>query len=120
MDDAISSFSTMLNKGPVPNVATYSGEEIGLDIKNAFELYEEMLQKRLSPTIVSYNILIDSLCKRGLMEEAYFVFHNALNRGLIPDIVAYTILIRGYCKVGRFVDAMLLYKRMLEDGISPP
>ncbi|KAB2607879.1 pentatricopeptide repeat-containing protein [Pyrus ussuriensis x Pyrus communis] len=76
------------------------------NMKSAFELHEEML-KSISPNIVSYSILIDGLCKRGLVEKASFAFHS------------YGILIRGYCKVGRTVEGLVLYERMFISGIMP-
>jgi leucine-rich PPR motif-containing protein len=78
-----------------------------------------MLENNIAPNIVSYSILIDGLCKRGLMKEASCAFRCALDKHLLPDVIAYTILIRGYCKVGRLTEAMMFYDNMLLNRLTP-
>ena len=43
------------------------------------------------------NILVDALCKEGMLIEAKFLFDKMIQRGIEPDIVSYNSLIDGYC-----------------------
>ncbi|CAN1235583.1 Putative pentatricopeptide repeat-containing protein At1g31840 [Linum perenne] len=78
-----------------------------------------MLENRVAPNIVSYTMIIDGLCRRGMVEEASRVLRFALEKKLLPDVVTYTILIRGYCKVGKVEEAMAVYGEMMLCGIRP-
>ena len=44
------------------------------------------------PDIVSYNTLIDSLCKDGQFVDAFDLFSEMIRNGIMPNGIIYTIL----------------------------
>ncbi|KAL1331414.1 hypothetical protein AAHE18_12G183500 [Arachis hypogaea] len=68
-------------------------------IEEGFRFFKEMMSFDCDPDVVTYNSLVDGLCKAGKVSIA----HNLVNgmnkkcKDLNSDIVTYTTLIRGYC-----------------------
>ncbi|KAI3954198.1 hypothetical protein MKW98_018022 [Papaver atlanticum] len=57
-----------------------------------------MSERRVSPDVITYSVLIDGLCKDNRMEEANQMLDEMCVRGLVPNDVTYTTLIGGHCK----------------------
>ena len=56
-----------------------------------------------TPNICTYNAVIDGLCKKGRVHEAFKLLKKGFLRGLQADKVTYTILISEHCKqAGRY------------------
>ncbi|GLJ09661.1 hypothetical protein SUGI_0113630 [Cryptomeria japonica] len=74
------------------------------------KLLEEMATGNLKPDEVTYNTVIDGLCKAGDLSRA----QSLLNRML--DAVTYNCLIDAHCKVGE-MDKYFLNMKVA--GIAP-
>ncbi|RHN79328.1 putative pentatricopeptide [Medicago truncatula] len=48
----------------------------------AFSLYKKMLFKKIQPNIYTFGILLDCLCKQGLINESKILINVMLKRGL--------------------------------------
>jgi pentatricopeptide repeat protein len=53
-----------------------------------------------TPDLISYNTLIDGICKIREIEEAEALLDSMVSKGLHPDIISYTTLVDGLCKKG--------------------
>ncbi|XP_031273224.1 pentatricopeptide repeat-containing protein At1g63400-like [Pistacia vera] len=84
--------------------------EIGMSgVEEAFEqgvLVDE--RAGLQPNVVTFNSMIDGLCKEGKMEEA--------NGGLQPNVVMFTIMISGLCELGKMEEVNGLFELMNQRG----
>ncbi|KAL4185067.1 hypothetical protein AMTRI_Chr10g228780 [Amborella trichopoda] len=69
-------------------------------------LLEEMYHNGLNPDVVTYNTLVNVLCKRNKVEEALALHKEMGKRGCQPDVVTYNTVIDGLCKGGRMEEAM--------------
>ena len=49
------------------------------------------------PNVVIYNMIVDGLCKDGLVTEARDLYSDVVGRGIDPDVFTYTCLIHGFC-----------------------
>ena len=49
------------------------------------------------PNVQTFSILVDTLCKEGILTEANEVFSVMIQRGIEPNTVTYSSLIDGYC-----------------------
>lgn len=83
------------------------------------EAYKLLTQISFLPTITTNNILINGLCKAGLLDAALNLFKKLKVKGNTPDSVTYSTLIHGLESVGREKDAIMLVKEMVENGCKP-
>ena len=67
----------------------------------------------------SFNILVDTLCKEGMLSEAKKVFEVIIQRGIDPSQVTYNSLIDGYCLQNQMDGAVKTFSMMVEKGCSP-
>ena len=58
------------------------------------------------PSVRTFNILVDALCKEGMLIEAKKVFDKMIQRGVEPDVVSYNSLIDGYSLQNKLNDAI--------------
>ncbi|KAF3443284.1 hypothetical protein FNV43_RR12966 [Rhamnella rubrinervis] len=75
------------------------------DISKAMVLFDKMLKAGPSPTVITYNLLIDGYVK--------------LEWGISPNQVSYTALINGYCMEGKLDVALSLFEKMVGSDCCP-
>lgn len=88
-------------------------------MKDAFRCFKEMFEVNIVPTVVTYNALINGLCKVGKVVEAEEMIHRITSAGLSPDVITYNTLISGFAKIGNGVNCLKLYNDMKTCGIKP-
>ena len=64
-----------------------------------------MADKGIKPSVYSYNIVMDGLCKNGMLSDARMVIRLMKSSGIPLDTVTYSTLIHEYCSKGRFSKA---------------
>uniref|UniRef100_A0A1J3GJM1 Pentatricopeptide repeat-containing protein n=1 Tax=Noccaea caerulescens TaxID=107243 RepID=A0A1J3GJM1_NOCCA len=132
---------------------TYDALMEGLCKKNvhkAMRLLPEMLDRRLFPSLDTFNLLIAGQCRSGNFDTAYRLLGvmdhipNRQTHGCIIDylcrskrveearvlfdslalvkknVTMYNSLIDGYCKAGKLDDARVLFEEMESDGCCFP
>ncbi len=57
------------------------------------KLFEEMRNQNREPDVVTFNTLIDALCKAGEVDKAAFIFEVMKHRGSGPNVVTFNSLI---------------------------
>lgn len=102
-----------------PNVVKHIDQCIGQrrQVHCADELYSEMLHMGVYPNTVTYNSMIDGLCRQNRLDEAKRTFDSMGSKGCSPKVVTFTTLINGYCKAGKVDDGMELAHEMYQRGI---
>ncbi|XP_027336520.1 pentatricopeptide repeat-containing protein At3g61520, mitochondrial-like [Abrus precatorius] len=89
------------------------------DTKRMNKLLVEMEERKIQPSVVTFGIIVNHLCKAGKVDEALKVFgklrggkggNNCV--GVEPDVVLFNTLIDGLCKVGREEDGLSLLEEM--------
>ena len=78
-----------------------------------------MCSKRITPNIVTCNILINRLLKAGETERAKVLFDGISQKGSTPNDVTYATMIDGYCKSENVNATFRLLDEMQLTGISP-
>ncbi|KZV27242.1 pentatricopeptide repeat-containing protein mitochondrial-like [Dorcoceras hygrometricum] len=81
------------------------------DWEKARQVFDQMLERELEPTVVTYNSQIGFLCKRGDVDEAKMLFEDLVRKGKRGNAVTYALLMEGLCDSGRFNEA----KKMMFD-----
>lgn len=73
---------------------------------------------KTQPEINAFNLLLDSLCKCSLVEDAQGMF-DKVRRRIKPDANTYNVLFFGWCRVRNPTRAMRVLEEMIEMGLTP-
>ncbi|KAG6523515.1 pentatricopeptide repeat-containing protein At3g61520, mitochondrial-like [Zingiber officinale] len=85
-------------------------------------LFSEMKGLGVRPSIVTFGILINHLCKSRCLDDALNVLDamSSPDSGVSPDTVIFNTLIDGLCKAGRLQDGLSLLDRMKSSHACDP
>lgn len=78
-------------------------------------------QKQLGvvPGIVSYNVLIQTLCQKNDLETARNVIDEMSEKGITPDIISFNTLLSGFLKNGEDDQFDEILEQILSAGLEP-
>lgn len=107
-------------KGMKPDVVTYNSLIKPLckagKTEEAKQVFDDMLEKGLSPTIPTYHAFMRIL-RTG--EEIFEILVKMRRMGCEPTVDTYIMLIRKLCRWRDFDNVLLLWDEMKEKGIGP-
>uniref|UniRef100_A0A7N0RBK1 Pentatricopeptide repeat-containing protein n=1 Tax=Kalanchoe fedtschenkoi TaxID=63787 RepID=A0A7N0RBK1_KALFE len=116
-DEAKGIWDEMVKKGCELDVAAYNVRAMHAhpgkpeDVK---ALIEEMIDAGLKPDTISYNYLMTSYCKNGMMDEAYEVYRGMEKKGCRPNPTTYRTLISYLCKNESFEKGYKVFKQSVK------
>ncbi|KAG0499456.1 hypothetical protein HPP92_004147 [Vanilla planifolia] len=73
----------------------------------------------IAPNVISYNILINALCEKGLFDDAVKTQDLMEQRGIKPDLITFNSLFCGFYGKGMLDKGDEIWQRMLDNGIQP-
>ncbi|CAL5353420.1 unnamed protein product [Camellia sinensis] len=79
----------------------------------------KMVKYGLAPSVVTYTILIDGLCRAGSTRHSLNILTLMKQVGCLPNVYTYTVVIHGLCQQGRVDEAGALLFKMSLLGLSP-
>lgn len=95
----------------------------------AEKLLREMGEKGIEPNVVTYNVLLNGICRRAslhpddrferVVRDADKVFDEMSERGIEPDVTSYSIVLHVYSRAHKPDLTLDKFKTMKERGISP-
>lgn len=83
----------------------------GGDPENVKALIDEMSNAGLKPDTISYNYLMTSYCKSGMMDEAKKVYAELEENGCHPNAATFRTLIYYLCRSGDFETGYKVFKQ---------
>ncbi|PHT58521.1 Pentatricopeptide repeat-containing protein, mitochondrial [Capsicum baccatum] len=99
------------------------------NIEMARRFLGEMLDKGIDPNVVSYNVLLNGICRRAslhldgrfdkVIREAEKVFEEMTERGVEPDVTSYSILLHVYSRAHKPELSLEKLRIMRHTGICP-
>ena len=112
------------NKDAEPNIVTYNVAiracaEGGGDVSKAFELLDDLLERGLEPTIVTYGTLMTACERVADVEGASKVFRAMKENDIVPNEIIYGAAISCCRKAFQPERAVLLLRKMLQDNLYP-
>ncbi|GAV69504.1 PPR domain-containing protein/PPR_2 domain-containing protein, partial [Cephalotus follicularis] len=113
IEDAERFWSEMVRKGCQLDVAAYNVRIMNAqdgELDRIRELIDEMGASGLKPDTISYNFLMASYCRRGMLEEAMKVYKGLEDNGLKPNACTFRTLIYYLCRNEEFDKGYKLYK----------
>ncbi|TYG98864.1 hypothetical protein ES288_A10G150900v1 [Gossypium darwinii] len=122
IQEAISVFDLMTQRGIRPDVITYTtlihafysiidilckeGES-----SKAIEILKLMTRKGVTPNVFTYNSFIQGFCHSGQWEEVTSLLNRIMN-GVHPNLVTFNSLINALCKENRIEEAITMLNLM--------
>ncbi|KAL4293201.1 hypothetical protein AHAS_Ahas18G0104400 [Arachis hypogaea] len=128
-------------RGQQPNITTYTILMNGYYLNKKVYEARNLFDMNIVPNIVTYNSLVDGLCKAGRilstweivnemhyygqpfpdhLDEAIALFKSLIfERNFVPNVWSYNILISGYCKNKRFDEAMKPFQYICSKNLDP-
>eukprot|EP00252_Welwitschia_mirabilis_P021699 TRINITY_DN5637_c0_g1_i1.p1 TRINITY_DN5637_c0_g1~~TRINITY_DN5637_c0_g1_i1.p1 ORF type:complete len:509 (+),score=53.71 TRINITY_DN5637_c0_g1_i1:39-1565(+) len=86
----------------------------------AAEIFFRDIQRRgFKPSVVTYNTLVDALCKDKRVKDAMEVVKSMKQNQCDPDIKTYTTLIHGWGLLRNSVEAKKVFDEMKSFGLQP-
>ncbi|KAK7271517.1 hypothetical protein RJT34_27484 [Clitoria ternatea] len=122
VDEALVILEEMSNKGLEPNVITYNTLMKGLCEVGKLERMKDVLkwmnaEGGVGVDTCTFNIIIDSHCFAGKLDEAMKVFEAMKSLKVPADSASYSILIRCLCRRGDYGTAEKLFDELFEKDI---
>ncbi|KAJ0229577.1 Pentatricopeptide repeat-containing protein [Hirschfeldia incana] len=116
----VSEAMNLMKKMEEPNVVTYNSLIKPLckakKTEDAKKVFDEMLERGISPTIRTYHAFMRIL-RTG--EEVFEMLGKMRKMGCEPTVDTYIMLIRKFCRWRDFDNVALLWDEMKEKGVGP-
>lgn len=93
-------------------------EENG-NIETIMDLFKQMKAENVTPTFVTYTVIIKGLCKELRLQESIQWLKEMYDKGLKPDQITYNIIIHCALKVKDIQRALNLYSEMVWRDLFP-
>lgn len=121
-DEAEKLWVEMVSKGceldsALYNVKLMNARDVGPErVEN---IIEEMKEKGVKPDTVSYNCLMASYCKAGMMEDARKVYEGLRENGCKPNAATFRTLVHYRCEKGQYKRAYWVFKESVRADKIP-
>ena len=69
-----------------------------LDIKNLHRIYMDMINKGITPNLITFNTIIDAFIRNKNTEKAFSIFNDMINNKINPDNFTLSTLFKGINK----------------------
>ncbi|PIA35461.1 hypothetical protein AQUCO_03500077v1 [Aquilegia coerulea] len=86
--------------------------------ESVFSILKEMDKKKIEITAITYTTILDSLYKKGKVEEAEKIWEQMIEKGCTPDATAYNVRIM-HAHLGKPEDVLALIDEMTKAGLKP-
>ncbi len=84
----------------------------------SYKLLEQLIKNGITPTLVIYNVVINSYAREGDSEGTHRVFQEMKEKGLNPDEFTYNTLLNVYAQRGDTEGAHRVFQEMKNAGFS--
>jgi len=89
-------------------------------LDDCFKVFDRIHASNLTPSQVSYGILLDCCINENKVHQAKQVVDNMTAAGCPMNVILYTTLIKGFSRAGELQQAMEMYRDMIADpNVSP-
>ncbi|CAI9289685.1 unnamed protein product [Lactuca saligna] len=100
------------------NIMINKYAKLGMN-RESKQLFDQIIEKGIDPTIVTFNSLIYGFCKARDLIGAMRSFHNIEDHGLVPNAITYTTLMNFFCEEGNMQKVFDMKKEMEDNGVDP-
>lgn len=123
-DEVAPILEKMKTFGNEPDAVTFSilmnsAVKGGRSLEEVWALYQDMVERGVTPSVTVFGILIKAFCEEGRLKEALLITTEMEKLQLPFTVIIYNILINAYGKAGRLEEAEGLMTEMQEKGCQP-
>merc|ERR1719487_514402 len=89
-------------------------------IDRVWAVYEEMSDRRIELSIVTYNTLIDACARCGRMENLPKILEDMKTYRIKPNVITYSTMLKGHCQNGNIQAGFSILEQMRKDARLKP
>mmetsp|Transcript_96432 Transcript_96432/g.176589 ORF Transcript_96432/g.176589 Transcript_96432/m.176589 type:complete len:1096 (+) Transcript_96432:146-3433(+) len=89
-------------------------------LDRVWAVYEEMIQKGVEMSIVTYNTLIDACARCGRMEQVPDIMANLQKHGVRPNVITFSTTLKGHCQAGDIQRGFAILEQMKRETKLKP
>merc|ERR1719409_1608877 len=89
-------------------------------LDRVWDVYEEMREKHVEMSLITFNTIIDACARSGRMDQLPKVMQDMKRHYVEPNIVTYSTIVKGHCQAGEIQRAFSLIKEMKRDTHFKP
>ncbi|KAI8818547.1 uncharacterized protein EV422DRAFT_171520 [Fimicolochytrium jonesii] len=119
---ALSVLRSMESQGTDPSVENYTTVMSAFagagDLATTGDLYAQLVERNISPTVTTMNVLLKLHCELKQLEPAVKIFQQIYEQGLEPGVDSFNHMLRCFVRCSRIDDAMAFHREMEELGIK--
>jgi pentatricopeptide repeat protein len=84
-------------------------------METLWPIYQEMLEKRMDFSIITYNTLVDACARCGHMDKVPVLLKDMQTLGIEPNVITYSTILKGHCQAGDVELGFQVLQRMREE-----
>merc|ERR1719313_2167941 len=90
------------------------------EFNRVWQLYDEMVERKLQFSMVTFNTLIDACARSGELSRIPSLLKEIHAQGLEMGVVTYGAILKGYCQANRLNEAFELLDDMTKNTKLEP
>jgi len=84
-------------------------------METLWPIYQEMLEKRMDFSIITYNTLVDACARCGHMDKVPTLLRDMQSLGIEPNVITYSTILKGHCQAGDVEMGFKVLQKMREE-----
>merc|ERR1719515_260423 len=89
-------------------------------IDRVWTVYEEMKERSVEISIITYNTLIDACARCGRMENLPKILEDMKSNHAKPNVITYSTMLKGHCQNGNIQAGFAILEQMKKDARLKP
>merc|ERR1719380_352755 len=81
-------------------------------LQRVWAVHEEMVQRKVEISIVSFNTILDACARCGRMDQMPRIQEEMEKLGVRPNLITYSAMLKGYCRMGDVQTGFRILRRM--------
>jgi pentatricopeptide repeat protein len=89
-------------------------------MERVWSVYQEMKEKSIELSIVTFNTLIDACARCGRMEHLPKISEDMKIQGVEPNVITYSTMLKGHCQNGNMQEGFAILDKMKKETHLKP
>jgi len=89
-------------------------------IDRAWAVYEEMKERNIELSVITYNTLIDACARCGRMDYLPKILESMKANGVKANVITYSTMLKGHCQNGNIQEGFAILEQMKRDANLKP
>jgi len=89
-------------------------------IDRVWAVYEEMKDRNIELSVITYNTLIDACARCGRMDHLPKILESMKSNGVKANVITYSTMLKGHCQNGNIQEGFAILEQIKRDGSLKP